>query len=141
MHATGPRRSRGGYCNETACEHSPVPSQDLARTRGCPTPRTMALGGKKQKLAVLAAIVDECLFEARTDALAELLCSHAASGNLAGVREVLAEGADVNRGIYKGSASDDDLTEITPSSTRAYMGTRRACSRLSRRVLISTRSA
>jgi hypothetical protein len=127
VHATGPRRSRGVYCNETACEHSPVPSKDLARTRGCPTPRKMALGGRKQK--------------PRTDALAELLCSHAASGNLAGVREVLAEGADVNRGIYKGSASDDDLTEITPSSTRAYMGTRRACSRLSRRMLISTRSA
>ena len=100
-------------CSPT-CEHSPVPSQDLARTRGCPTPRTMALGGKKQKLAVLAAIVDECLFEARTDALAELLCSHAASGNLAGVREVLAEGADVNRGIFKGSASEGDLTEMTP---------------------------
>jgi hypothetical protein len=74
----------------------------------------MALGGKKQKLAVLAAIVDECLFEARTDALAGLLCSHAASGNLAGVREVLAEGADVNRGIFKGSASEGDLTEMTP---------------------------
>ena len=55
-------------CSPT-CEDSPVPSQDLARTRGCPTPLTMALGGKKQKLAVLAAIVD-C---ARTDALAELL--------------------------------------------------------------------
>jgi hypothetical protein len=55
-------------CSPT-CEHSPVPSKDLARTRGCPTPLTMALGGKKQKLAVLAAIVD-C---ARTDALAELL--------------------------------------------------------------------
>ena len=143
---------RGSTATRRTCEHSPVPSKDLARTRGCPTPRTTA-SGKKQKLAVLAAIEDctrtDALAElaivdcartdapaelaivdcARTDALAELLCSHAASGNLAGVREVLAEGADVNRGIYKGSASEgDDLTEITPLQHAClHRGTRRAC--------------
>ena len=63
-----------------------------------------------EQLAVLATIVD-C---ARTDALAELLCSHAASGNLAGVREVLAAGADADKGVYKGSASQGDLREIAP---------------------------
>ena len=91
-----------------------------------------------EQLAVLATIVD-C---ARTDALAELLCRHATSGSLAGVREVLAEGADVNRGIYKGSASEGDLTEITPLQHACIQGeTRRACLRLSRRVLISIRSS
>ena len=105
----GGRMMESRACSPT-CEDSPVTFKDLARTRGCPTPRTMALGGKKQKLAVLAAIVD-C---ARTDALAELLCSHAASGNLAGVREVLAEGADVNRGVFKGSASQGDLRDCPP---------------------------
>ena len=157
---------RGSTATRRTCEHSPVPSKDLVRKRGCPTPRTTALGGKKQKLAVLAAIEDctrtDALAElaivdcartdapaelaivdcARTDALAELLCSHAASGNLAGVREVLAEGADVNRGIYKGSASEGDLTEITPLQHACIQGeTRRACLRLSRRVLISIRSS
>ena len=96
-------------CSPT-CEDSPVTFKDLARTRGCPTPRTMALGGKKQKLAVLA----DAIAEFSIGALAELLCSHAASGNLAGVREVLAEGADVNRGVFKGSASQGDLREIPP---------------------------
>ena len=63
-----------------------------------------------EQLAVLATIVD-C---ARTDALAKLLCRHATSGSLAGVREALAEGADVNRGVFKGSASQGDLREIAP---------------------------
>jgi hypothetical protein len=59
-------------CSPT-CEHSPVPSKDLARTRGCPTPLTMALGGKKQKLAVLAAIVD-CARRAPVAARTARLC-------------------------------------------------------------------
>ena len=131
--SSGPEgEQRGSTATRPTCEHSPVPSKDLVRKRGCPTPRTTALGGKKQKLAVLAAIEDctrtdapaelaivDC---ARTDALAELLCSHAASGNLAGVREVLAEGADVNRGIYKGSASEGDLREITPLQHACIQG-------------------
>ena len=78
--------------------------------RGGPTPLTTASGGKKQKLDALAAIAD-C---ARTDTLAERLCSHARAGNLAGVREVLAAGADADKGVYKGSASQGDLREIAP---------------------------
>ena len=55
-----------------------------------------SLALKKQKLDVLAAMAG-C---ARQDALAEQLCRHAEAGNADGVREVLAEGADVDKGIF-----------------------------------------
>jgi hypothetical protein len=74
--SSGPEEEqRGSTATRPTCEHSPVPSNDVTKQK----PRTdfWRLGGKKQK--------------PRTDALAELLCSHAAAGNLAGVREVLAE--------------------------------------------------
>jgi hypothetical protein len=47
---------------------------------------------KKQKLEVLAAMAG-C---ARTNALAEHLWRHAEAGNAEGVREVLAEGAEID---------------------------------------------
>ena len=65
--------------------------------RGAATPRTTALRGKKQKLEVLAAMVMAGC--ARTRALAEHLCRHAEAGNAEGVREVLAEGADIDEGF------------------------------------------
>ena len=63
--------------------------------------RTTASGTKKQKLAWLAAIAD-CAridYTRSTDVLAERLCSHAAAGNLAGVRGALVVGADVDKGV------------------------------------------
>lgn len=63
--------------------------------------RTTASGAKKQKLAWLAAIAD-CAridYTRSTDVLAERLCSHAAAGNLAGVRGALAAAAGVDKGV------------------------------------------
>ena len=57
------------------------------------------------------ALDEEC---ARTDALAEHLCRHAEAGNAEGVREVLAEGADIDKGIFTGTFSYGELREITP---------------------------
>ena len=68
------------------------------------------LAFKKQKLDVLAAMAG-C---ARQDALAEQLCRHAEAGNADGVREVLAEGADVDKGIFTDTYSKGELREITP---------------------------
>ena len=57
---------------------------------------TTASRGKKQKLEVLATWM-AALAQARY--LAEHLCRHAEAGNAEGVREVLAEGADIDEGF------------------------------------------
>ena len=98
--------------------------------RGAATPRTTALRGKKQKLEVLAAMVMAGC--ARTRALAEHLCRHAEAGNAEGVREVLAEGADVDKGIFTDTYSKPELREITPlmlACRKDHMAVRAGASR------------
>ena len=51
---------------------------------------------------------------ARQDALAEHLCRHAEAGNAEGVRAVLAEGADIDKGSLRGTLSQGNLRELTP---------------------------
>ena len=69
---------------------------------------------------------------ARQDALAEQLCRHAEAGNADGVREVLAEGADVDKGIFTDTYSKPELREITPlmlACRKDHMAVRAGASR------------
>ena len=127
---TAPPRTRsGGSDSRTSMATSSsgiLEGKDVGR--GCPTPRTTASRGKKRKLDVLAAMAG-C---ARQDALAEQLCRHAEAGNADGVREVLAEGADVDKGIFTDTYSKPELREITPlmlACRKDHMAVRAGASR------------